>query len=329
MPEAATAIRPLAGYFDAGPDVPAARIEGAEAIRDALAAGHPIWLDVENPGPSDLDQAREIFGFHPLALEDVLHAVQRPKVEEYENYVFIVAFEVKHDGQSWHPLEIDLFFGKGYVVTFHEDRSDVIDRLAERCREGKIAFEQGAERMLYAILDGLVDRSFPLLEEFDSRIESIEHGLLDGARREILSDIFAVRKELLAFRRLLPGHREILGHLAMRDHPHIAASFQAYFRDVYDHVLRIGDMADSYRELLDTAVETYLSQTAERTNQVMKILAIIATMGLPLSVMTSFFGMNFEHLPGIHSRYGVLIVMGTMLAVEGSLLGFFRKRGWL
>lgn len=322
-------IRPLAGYIDAGPDVPAERVEGGEAIRAALSAGHPIWVDVENPCPADLEQARELFHFHPLALEDVHHDVQRPKIEEYEDYLFIVFFEMTRTETGWEPQEVDIFLGDGYVVSFHEAQSEVLDRMGERCRTGKIAFEQGPDRILYTMLDGLVDRCFPLLEEFDSRIETIEHRILDSTRRDLLTEIFTVRKQLLAFRRLLPGHREVLGHLSIRDHPRVSPSARAYFRDIYDHLLRIGETADSYRELLDTAVETYLSQTAERTNQVMKILAIIATMGLPLTVVTGFFGMNFEHLPGLHYKYGIWLLIACVLVVEGSLLRLFHKKGWL
>jgi magnesium transporter len=319
----------LRGYMDAGADVPAACVVGTEAIRSAIDAGHPVWVDVESPTDEDLEQARQLFSFHPLALEDVHHDIQRPKLEEYPGHLFIVAFGVSGRGVHWSPQEVDIFIGKNYIVTFHEESVGAVARIADWCERGKISFEQGADRILYTILDGLVDECFPLLEGFDEHIEGIEHKLLDGPSGSLLEEIFLVRKELLRLRKLLPGHRELLGHLSMYENPGISPAVRTYLRDVYDHVLRIGDTADTYRELLDTAVDTYMSRMAERTNQVMKLLAIIATMGLPFTVMTGFYGMNFDHIPGLRNPAGVWILLGGLIVTEGILVGVFRRKGWL
>jgi magnesium transporter len=322
--------RPLVGLVDAGPDVPARRVEGMEAIRAHLSAGSPIWIDIESPSDPEIEQIRMLFPFHPLAVEDVHHAIQRPKLEEYDAHLFIVAFGFQlQEGTTCTSVEVDAFLGAGYLVTFHGEPVGAIDDVAERCRKGLLAFERGADRVLHAILDGLIDTAFPILDALDQRTEEIEHRILKSSDSDLLNEIFSTRKDLLIFRRMLMPHREVLGHLASREYEWVTSPVRMYFRDVYDHVMRVTESADNFRELLDTAVETYLSQAAERTNQVMKLLAIIATLGLPLTVLTSFYGMNFEHLPGAHHPSGVAILVLVMLTIEAGLLVVFRRRGWL
>jgi magnesium transporter len=322
--------RPLVGLSDAGPDVAAHRIEGEEAIRAQLAAGCPIWIDVEDPSDAEIEQIQRIFPFHPLAVEDIQHAIQRPKLEEYDRHLFVVAFGfLAEEGTRFATLEVDAFLGEGYLVTFHEGPVPAIRDVTDRCCRGLLAFEKGADRVLHAILDGLIDSAFPILDALDQRTEQIEHRILKSNDADLLGEIFSTRKDLLVFRRMLMPHREVLGHLSSREYPWVTPSVRMYFRDVYDHVMRVTESADNFRELLDTGVETYLSQAAERTNQVMKLLAIIATLGLPLTVLTSFYGMNFEHLPGLHHPSGVLVLTGVMLTIEAALLFVFRRKGWL
>jgi magnesium transporter len=326
----AVGARPLVGYVDAGPDVPARRIEGEMAIQEQLVRKCPVWIDIEDPTDEDIDRVRSIFPFHPLAVEDVRHAIQRPKLEEYDQHLFIVAFGFLADEQGrFATLEVDAFLGEGYLVTFHEEPVPAVREVEDRCKKGLIAFEKGPDRVLHAILDGLVDTAFPILDLLDERTEVIEHRILKSTDKDLLNEIFATRKDLLVFRRTLMPHREVLGHLASREYPWVTPAVRMYFRDVYDHVMRVTESADNFRELLDTGVETYLSQAAERTNQVMKLLAIIATLGLPLTVLTSFYGMNFTHLPGLDHPLGVAILSIVMLAIEAVLLVVFRRKGWL
>jgi len=322
--------RPLVGLVDAGPDVPARRIEGLAAIEEHLTAGSPIWIDVQDPTDVEIEQLRALFAFHPLAVEDIKHAMQRPKLEEYDAHLFIVAFGFRLEGGTgFTPLEVDAFLGEGFLVTFHEEPVAAIEEVSERCRRGLLAFERGADRVLHAILDGLIDTSFPLLDALDERTEEIEHRILRTNEKDLLNEIFSTRKDLLLFRRMLGPHRDVTAHLASREYAWVSPSVRMYFRDVYDHVMRVSESADNFRELLDTGVETYLSQAAERTNQVMKLLAIIATLGLPLTVLTSFYGMNFEHLPGAHHPMGVTVLIVAMVAIEAVLLVIFRRKGWL
>jgi magnesium transporter len=322
--------RSILALSDAGPDVPAALIEGMDAIRREIEAGHPIWIDIEDPNPGQIAQIQSLFPFHPLAIEDVYHAMQRPKLEEYEQHIFLVAFGIRaEEGTRFTPIEVDFFLGSGHLVTFHEEPVAAIHDVMERCRKGRIPMERGSDYLLHAVLDGLVDSYFPLLEAFDKDMEGVERQLLGPPRSELLAEIFSTRRQLLDLRRLLIPHAEVLGHLAGREYPWVSPPVRAYFRDVYDHLMRISESADRYRELLNTAVETYLGQAAESTNRVMKILAALATLGLPLTVATSFYGMNFEHMPGIHHPLGVGILAGLLAAVEVLLFVLFRRKGWL
>ena len=322
--------RPLVALADAGPDVPAILVEGLEAIRAEVESGHPVWIDVANPDPDQIAGIQSLFPFHPLAMEDVHHAVQRPKLEDYEKHLFLVAFGIRaEDETAFTPLEVDFLIGDGYLVTFHEEPVPAIQGVIDRSCMGRIPMERGPDYLLHALLDGLVDSYFPLLDALDREMEEVERKLLDPPQSELLAEIFSTRRHLLDLRRLLIPHADVLSHLAGREYPWVSPAVRTYFRDVYDHLMRITESADRYRELLNTGVETYLGQAAESTNRVMKILAAIATLGLPLTVITSFYGMNFEHMPGLHNPLGVGILAGLLLAVEAVLFVLFRRKGWL
>jgi magnesium transporter len=324
------ANRPIWGISDAGPDVPSTRVEGIEAIRRELAAGHPIWIDIEAPTPWDIEQIHLIFPFHPLALEDVHHAVQRPKIEEYEEHLFLTAYGCRTEpGGEFTPLEVNAFVGKGYLVTFHDEPVPAISEVAQKCSRGRLALDRGSGFLLHAVLDGLVDSCFPILDAFDEEIDRIQEARTSRTSRRALDEIFEMRKRLLRFRRIIHPHIEVLGHLATKENDYISRTVRAYFRDVYDHVLRILDATDSSREILDTAVDTYLSQATENTNQVVKTVTVIATLGLPLTVLTGFFGMNFDHMAVFHHPLGVLVFFGLAIGIEGFLLVLFRRKGWL
>lgn len=326
----AGANRPLSAVADSGPDVPSSRVEGIEAIRQELAAGHPIWIDVEAPTPWDIEQIRSIFPFHPLALEDVHHAIQRPKIEEYEDHLFLTVFGFQQEeGGEFTPLEVNAFVGRGYLVTFHDEPIAALSEIAQKCARGRLALDRGSDFLLHAVLDGLIDSCFPILDAFDEVIDQIQERRTGRPGREAIEEIFAMRKRLIRLRRIIHPHVEVLGHLATKEYGYISRTVRAYFRDVYDHVLRILDATDSSREILDTAVDTYLSQATENTNQVMKTVTVIATLGLPLTVLTGFFGMNFEHMGVLRHPAGVWVFFGTAIVIEGILLLVFRRRGWL
>ncbi|MDM7916921.1 MAG: magnesium/cobalt transporter CorA [Candidatus Eisenbacteria bacterium] len=320
----------LTAYAGRGKNMPAAVVTGTGAILREIQGGHPVWIDVERMTPEAVEEIRQIFPFHPLALEDVHHAVQRPKIEEYSNHLFVVAFAIaKIAGTEFEAQEVDILLGGNVLVTFHPGPVTPIETIADRLVRGRLAFDQGADMLLHAILDAIVDTCFPLIDAVDERIDEIETALVEGGDRKLLQDIFGVRKDILQLRRLVSPHREILSHLSTHEYPWISAPVRTYFRDVYDHLLRIGESLEIHRDVLTTAVDTYLGQAAENTNRTMKIFTAIATLGLPLTVITSFYGMNFDFLPGLHDPRAFGAMLLSMFGVEAALLMLFRKKGWL
>jgi magnesium transporter len=324
------AARRLVALADPGPEKPAYEVEGIESIRSELEAGHPVWIDIEAPTPWEIEQIRSVFSFHPLALEDVHHAVQRPKIEEYDDHLFLTVYGFRREGKmKFVPLEVNAFVGRGFLVTFHEEPVPSIQETRSRCEKGRLSLDRGPDFLLHGILDGLVDTAFPLVDSFDEEIDKIESLFMEQPDRKALQETFETRKNLLRLRRVLQPHAEILAHLSSKEYPYISRTVQTYFRDVYDHVLRILDTVDSSREVIDAAVDTYLSQATENTNQVMKTLTVIATLGIPLTVMTGFFGMNFEHMEIFRQPSGLWVFFGITAAIEIALLAAFRWKGWL
>lgn len=320
----------LVALVDKGPTVPAVQVEGFDEIQREISAGHPLWLDIQDATPEETERIQKLFSFHPLAIEDVHHAIQRPKIEEYDDQIFLVAFGVRIDeGTRFTPLEVDIFLGARYLVSFHEEPVAALDLVAERCMRGRVPLEKGADRLLRELLDGLVDSYSPLLEAFDDEMEKIEQRLPGVPGERLLREIFATRRRLLDLRRLLIPQRDLLGHLVVREYRWISTEERTYFRDIYDHLVRFTEAVDRIHELLDTAVEIYLGQAAYGTNRVMKILAVIATMGLPLTVTTGFFGMNFRHLPGLGRPEAIGLLIGALVVIEVALVVVFRRKGWL
>lgn len=320
----------LTAWTDPGPDAPARRLDSPEEIRQAVVVGDPIWIDLEGAEKEQIEFIRSLFPFHPLAVEDVTHNVQRPKIEEYDDHLFIVSFAIEQsEGTAFIPREVDIFIGERYLVSFHDAPVPALEEIGERCRRGRAAFEKGSDALLHSLLDGLVDSYFPLLERFDDRIDELEDRISTKPGGDTLKQTFEVRRDLLRLRRLLLPHREILGHLTTRNYIGISESSRTYFRDVHDHLLRISESADGYRELLDTVVETYLGRTAHTTNEVMKFLGIIATLGLPLTVVTGFFGMNFVHMPWLEEPKAVVGLVAGLAGLEIGLFLAIRRKGWI
>lgn len=328
--ERTTSTRDLVAWVDCGADVPVTRIVGMDAIRRDLKAGHPLWIDIQDPTLSDFEQISDLFDFHPLAIEDVQHAVQRPKADDYEHFLFVVAFGAEpSEGLGYKLQEVDVFLGMGFIVTFHDHRIEALEDIKSRGQRGRIAFERGADMMLHAILDGLIDSWAPIVDQFDRRMDSIETALLARSDRRTLAGIFSLRRSLLDLHRTLVPHRDLLAHLVAREYPWIGAPVRAYLRDIHDHLARNVDTVDRLRDLLDASVETQLGISAQNTNQVMRVLAVLATLGLPLTVVTSFYGMNFDNLPWLHHPAGAAYVGGGLLALEIMLLLLFKRMRWL
>jgi magnesium transporter len=303
------------------------------AIKDQLARDQFFWLDLTAPTSDDIEKLRELFGFHPLALEDALHFGQRPKLDHYQDYIFLVFYGARDDASEEAQLlqEVQMFVSGKYLVTVHEDALPVLDEQRSRL-EGLVLHSE--QFLIYRVFDALTDSFFPLLARMDDEIDDLEAAVLAGPNDEQLQRLFAMKRSLVMMRKVVTPQRDLFARSIdqLADLPGLQLDERDYFRDVYDHLIRISDLIDSYRDLLSSTTDLYLSTVSNRQNEVMKQLAIVGTIFLPLSFITGFFGMNFGWLvtKGITSTWSFFVLgLGSMLATCVLLLRFFKRRGWM
>jgi magnesium transporter len=312
---------------------PCFRAIDEDAIRDHLARDHFFWLDLTAPTDADIAKLRELFGFHPLALEDALHFGQRPKLDRYGDYVFLVfygALDPPPDGRGL-LQEVQMFVSGQYLVTLHRDVLPALDEQRERL-DGLVLHSE--QFLLHRVFDALTDSFFGPLSRMDDEIDQLEAAVLAGPDDDQLQRLFAMKRALVAMRKVVSPQRDLFARSIdeLADLPGLALDERDYFRDVYDHLIRISDLIDSYRDLLSNTTDLYLSTVSNRQNEVMKQLAIVGTIFLPLSFITGFFGMNFAWLvtKGITSAWSFFVLgLGSLLITCVLLLRFFRRKGWM
>jgi magnesium transporter len=301
-----------------------------EHIEEILRAGRFLWLDLHQPEAVDLDVLREMFDFHPLALEDSWKFDQRPKLEDYDDHMFLVVYGASPDEDRL--VEVHCFYSARYLVTIHRDEAPSIEALRQRYARWGAPID-GPVRLLHAVVDGLVDSFFPTLSELDDRIDELEDAIFLRASDAQLQEIFAMKRLLVGMRKVVSPQRDLFASVVAgaAGLPGMTADDERYFRDVYDHLIRISDLIDTYRDLLTGAMDVYLSTVSNRLNTVMKQLAIIATVFMPLTFLTGFFGQNFPFLVRHIGGWPAFLAFGIALEVAtlAVVLGTFWRRGWL
>ena len=318
-------------------DVVEQEISEPRHLRNFLDKWPVLWVDVEGLGDAETIRALgELFGLHRLALEDVLSAHQRPKVEQYGTSCFIVTRMVSL-GERLETEQLSLFLGQNFVLTFQEGRpGDCLEIIRERIRQkrGRIR-EAGLDYLAYALLDAVVDCYFPILEEYGERLEAFEDSLLTRPAGETVAGIHEVKRNLLTLRRALWPQREIFNALLREETPFVLHETRPYLRDCYDHVSQLMDLIETYRELGSDLTDVYLSSVSNRTNEIMRVLTVIATIFMPMSFIASVYGMNFDpnvspwNMPELHWYWGYPFSLVLMLVVTLGQLVFFWRRGWL
>jgi magnesium transporter len=302
-------------------------------IRDHLERDHFFWLDLTGPSHAEIVKLGELFGFHPLALEDTEDFNQRPKLDNYGDHVFLVFYGAwRHSDDDMEPLrEVHLFLSGKYVVSVHRDPLPPLDDQRAQL-SGRVLHSE--QFLLYRILDALTDSFFPILGQMDDEIDNLEAALIENPTDEVLQRLFALKRELVAMRKVVSPQRDLFARSVdqVAELPGLELDERDYFRDVYDHLIRISDLIDSYRDLLSGATDLYLSTVSNRQNEVMKQLTIIATIFLPLSFITGFFGQNFGYMV-THLITGEwtfwVIGLGSIFATVAGLVVFFRRKGWV
>ena len=266
-----------------------------DRVHELLDGGEFFWLDVHEPEESDLEILGDEFGFHPLALEDSARFEQRPKVDNYGDYIFLVVFGASDEVDADGLVEVHCFYSDRYLVTVHRDVAPSLAELRERYVKRDTPVTDPA-RLLHAVVDGLVDSFFPRLTDIDDRIDALEDAIFANADDEQLQEIFSMKRRLVGMRKVVAPQRDLFGSVVVgvEPLPGMTDDDQRYFRNVYDHLIRISDMIDTYRDLLTGAMDVYLSTVSNRLNAVMKQLAIIATIFMPLTFLTGFFGQNLR-----------------------------------
>jgi len=290
------------------------------------------WINVEGLGNVSLiEKIGAGFAIHPLVLEDILNTHQRPKQEDYGDYLYIVlqAFVLEGDGTVANE-QVSLIVGDGYVLSFQESGRDIFRTVRERINgaKGRIRRE-GADYLAYSLLDTMVDNYFVVLEALGERLEDLEETLVAEPGQGALQDIHKLKREMLYFRKALWPFREVVGALSRGESPLLKQTTLPYVRDVYDHTIQVIDTLETYRDILSGLLDNYLSSISNHLNQVIKVLTIISTIFIPLTFVAGVYGMNFENMPELKWEYGYYAVLLVMLAVSLVMLRFFRSRKWL
>jgi magnesium transporter len=293
----------------------------------------PLWVSLEQPTPEESTAILyDTFHFHPLAIEDCQAGpYQVAKVDDYGDYVFIIA-HAPQSGTSLSSLEtveLDFFLGPGYLVTSFTEEVEPVREVWQRLERDERMTARGADFLCHAILDTLVDAYMPLIDALDEEIDVLEDQVLALPRTQTLQRILELKHSTLMLRRVIGPQREVMNRLSRDDFPQIDRTNRIYFRDIYDHLVRIQDLSESVRDIIGGALDTYLSATSNRLNQVMKALTIVSTIFLPLSFVASAYGMNFEFMPGLHWYWGFAVMCGIFTTMTLLMLWMFRHNDWL
>ena len=303
--------------------------ELSACVRDGRG---PLWVDIDTSVRQQLALLEKVFGFHPLAIEDVMNPNSRAKAEAYEGYIFVILRAVRLDEQTSDPYDLEtenvhFFIGQNVLVTAHNGPSRLMDSVSELALRNGDLVGRGPGRLAHLVMDAAVDSFFPVLDRIDDFIDSLEERVFKEFREDALRDIFSVKRLVLSLRRYLAPEREIFNVLTNRPSPYLSTDIQLYYRDIYDHVLRINDALDTYRDLLSSTLESYLSQVSNRLGKVTAGLTVVATMSVPFVVVSGMWGMNFDRIPLASYPWGFEIMVVVQLALGGGLLWVLRRMG--
>lgn len=303
----------------------------ASRLAEALQApGGLLWVDIEDLQDEDIELLMNVFKLHDLTVEDIILPNPYPKLEAFETYLFLIAHELKlQEGHGPVALEVDICIGKNFLVTVHSEPLRAIGLNQDRVERRSPVITRGADFLLLTLLDSLVGSGLPVIEELDKRVERLEEELFAAPTRETLNQIYRLRRNLSLFRASIGPERDIVNLLMSGSMPFIQPSNQPYFRNVYDHLVRIYDLTSSSRDILTSAMEAYTAVISNQLNEAIKKLTVIGTITLPSVVVASIYGMNFHHMPELDEVWGYPFALGLMLAASAVLLVYFRRKRWI
>ncbi len=297
-----------------------------------------IWVDFLGDTDESIEQAKnlllDVFKFHPLTVEDCLETRNLPKVEVFPDYFYFIVHGIKPqetNSTNFVTKELDGFLGKNYIVTYHTERFQSIRTVKQQIRASTFSCQRGAAYLLHQLLDQLVDLYMPIVDDFDNSINELEDRvfMMKQGSNEILEEIMNLRRSVSRLKRISARQLDVLYRIAHGEFPQIPEKVLPFYRDVYDHLQRISDLSESYRDLVAGLFDIHFSVVATKTNDIIKFLTIFSAIILPLSLIAGIYGMNFDNMPELHSRNGYFVTIVVMIFVAVALLIYFRQKGWI
>lgn len=297
-----------------------------------------VWVDLQGETPEKAKISKDIllniFKFHYLTIEDCLETRNQPKIETFSNYVYFIVHGIKPEATNptnFTTKELDGYLGKNFIVTFHVERFQSIKLVKNQIRDSTFFCERGAAYLLHQILDKLIDLYMPVIDDFEDAINTLEDRvfLMRKADNKLLEEIMDLRRSVVRLKRISVRQLDVLYRMSNSEFPQIPASIIPFYRDLHDHLLRTSDLSESYRDLVNGLFDIHFSVTANKTNEVMKVLAVFSSIMLPLSLIAGVYGMNFDNMPELHSRYGYFGALILMFVIAGGLLFYFWRKGWI
>ncbi len=299
-----------------------------EAVSELLAAGTRIWVNILAPTEADTRWLSEVFAFHELALVDVLNNAVRPKQESYDDVLFTVlnAVNLNEGEEQLDTINLNIFLTEQFIVSTHGKPLKTTRGALEAMKRKRDPLSRGTDYVYYLLLDGVVNRYLDVIDEVDESLVALERDVFESSHRDIQERIFREKRRLAYLKRSITPKRDAVRDLVNSEFTQISPEVRVLLRDVLDHILRVNDAIESYRELTTGLMDSHMGNISNRMNEVMKLMSIIATVMLPLSFLTGVFGMNFDAIPGIHAENGFWILVGTMTVLVLLLVWFFRRR---
>lgn len=306
-------------------NVSRARMLQALSEKDTL-----LWVDMEAPNDFEAETLVEIFNFHDLAIDDCLNDLSSPKLDDYEEYLFLVMHDIELQDGVLRTTELDVFLGKHYLVTFHKQRVKVIDDIRENlARRSEVYLSHGADTLAYLILDKMVDQFQPALDFYETRIDKLEEDIFNNPPKHFLATIMQVKRDIFHFRRIVAPQRDTLNLISRTPSPFIRAKNRMYFRDVFDHLFRIYGNIEGLHEETTSLLQAYFSYSSNKLNEIMKRMTVLATLAMPTVMIASVYGMNFHHMPELDHPLGYFFSLGLMAITSVGMLVWMKFKRWI
>jgi magnesium transporter len=307
-------------------DIPINEFQQALAVENSL-----LWVDMEGLEDDDIEVLMDIFGLHPLTVEDCIMVNARPKVENFGSYLFLVTQGVKFNSgeERIEPFEVDFCLGKNYLITVHTDPVDAITLNLERFDKDSPIISRGSDFLMYSILESLSDSYYPVVDTFDKRVDDMEAELFEDPSNKTFRQIYRLKNDTMLLRRTIGPQADAISILTRGDFPLIKPANYVYFRNVYDHLVRINDIVGTSRDIITGALEAYVSIVSNRLNEVMKVLTLIATIMMPFMIIPGIYGMNLKFLPFAHSEHGLWIILILTAFISAIMVYYLKRKRWI